>query len=123
MAETVLISGGTGLLGSIITQFLQKKGYKVLTASNGEEGIQILEREKCDLVITDLLMPEMDGYTFIKEMKESEFGAKIIAISGGDEFVNADDCLKVVSAYGLSAIIKKPVNEDELNEEVEKALL
>jgi len=48
---------------------LRSKGYDVLDASNGEEGFEKLKSEKPDLVLLDIKMPEMDGFTFVREMK------------------------------------------------------
>ena len=49
---------------------LKKRGYQVVTANNGEEGLDKLVREKPDLIVLDIKMPKMDGYTFVRRIKK-----------------------------------------------------
>jgi CheY-like chemotaxis protein len=58
---------------------LKAKGYEILSAANGEEGFQKLKSEKPDLVLLDIKMPEMDGFTFVREMKY-DWGVKRIPV-------------------------------------------
>lgn len=52
-----------------LTFILKKKGYEILTASNGEEGLKVIRKEKPDLVFLDVMMPKKNGYDVCKEIK------------------------------------------------------
>jgi len=52
-----------------VTMFLEMDGFRVLQASNGEQGLELLRREPCDLVMTDLMMPRMDGIRMIEKIR------------------------------------------------------
>jgi CheY-like chemotaxis protein len=62
---------------------LERAGYEVKVASNGDEAIELQREQPAQLVITDIIMPEKDGVLTIKEMREEYPGLRIIAISGG----------------------------------------
>ncbi len=50
---------------------LRFKGYSVITAHNGEEALEVIEKTRPVLIITDILMPKMDGYTFVRRLKKN----------------------------------------------------
>lgn len=62
---------------------LERAGYEVKVASNGDEALKLQREQPAQLVITDIIMPEKDGVLTIKEMREEYPGLRIIAISGG----------------------------------------
>lgn len=51
---------------------LKKKGYTVVSAGNGEEGLEKVKTEKPDLIVLDIKMPKMDGYTFVRRLKKDD---------------------------------------------------
>lgn len=55
----------------LVRDYLEFRGYDMLTAANGVEGLQILEETTPDLIICDVMMPEMDGYTFIQNVRQN----------------------------------------------------
>ncbi|HIK38559.1 MAG: response regulator transcription factor [Geminocystis sp.] len=55
----------------LVKDYLEYNGYEVITASHGREALSILERETPDLIICDVMMPEMDGYSFVKQVREN----------------------------------------------------
>ena len=54
----------------MISEFLTSKGFKVITSQSGEEGIKLIDRENPDIVLLDLLMPEMSGESVLRNIKE-----------------------------------------------------
>lgn len=91
---------------------LTKENYEVLVASNGQEGCRMYEDNPCDLVISDIFMPEKEGLETITDLKESHPDAKIIAISGGgakSQFM-MDDILKMAKDLGADTIMAKPLD-------------
>jgi DNA-binding NtrC family response regulator len=67
----------------LLSAVLTREGYQVKTASNGKDGLKMLQGSIVDLVITDLIMPEIEGLELIKGLHYQRPDLKIIAISGG----------------------------------------
>ncbi len=65
---------------------LQKSGYEVIVANSGQKALELLETHKIDLLLSDLLMPEMSGAELIKQVKERGHKLPIILVSGVNEF-------------------------------------
>ncbi|WP_204106783.1 MULTISPECIES: response regulator transcription factor [Spirulina sp. CCY15215] len=55
----------------LVKDYLEWKGYEVIAAENGQEALEILETNTPDMIICDVMMPEMDGYTFVEKVKEN----------------------------------------------------
>ncbi|MDD1721653.1 MAG: response regulator transcription factor [Euryarchaeota archaeon] len=100
---------------------LEREGFEVMTASNGEEGVEKVLAEKPDIVIVDVMMPKKDGYQVIKEVRE-ELGSEappaiILSVRGGETDI----------AQGLAAgavdYITKPFSPSELVERINVALI
>ena len=110
----ILIIDDNYMLRESLTRLLAEAGYEVNTAENGRLALQLFQSLFFDLVITDIVMPEMDGLEFIQEMKQHYPQAKIIAISGGGR-CSPQDYLEIAGALGVSATIAKPfANKDIL---------
>jgi len=65
----------------ILKQSFVGKGFSVIFAEDGEEGLRIAEEEKPDLILLDILMPKMDGVTVAKELKKRGVGSQIIFLT------------------------------------------
>ena len=89
---------------------LKSDGYDVLTAYSGEEGLEIFDRERPDIVITDIKMPGMNGIEVLKKIKERSRNVEVIIITGHGDVDNAIEALK----HGASDFINKPVRADNL---------
>src|ERR1700761_8332753 len=87
---------------------LRQGGYEVLEAGNGREAMEHLEREPVDLVITDMIMPEMDGVQTIMAVRNRCPGAKIIAVAES-RFTPAESSLKIARALGSHKTLVKPL--------------
>jgi DNA-binding response OmpR family regulator len=66
MAQTILIVDDSASLRDMVRSYLQGEGYRVATAGNGREALFVARQEKPDLIILDLMMPEMGGYDFMR---------------------------------------------------------
>ncbi|MFQ7768253.1 MAG: response regulator [Fusicatenibacter saccharivorans] len=86
----------------------------ILEASNGEEALEVFEKEKIDVLLTDINMPFMDGIELLSRIHEEYPGTEIVIFSGYDEFSYA----KKAISYGVSAYILKPVNPEEFKKVV-----
>jgi signal transduction histidine kinase len=96
---------------------LSSEGYEILTAESGENGLEIFEREKPGLIITDIKMPGMDGLEVLRRIRGSQNEAEVIVITGHGDMDTAITALQ----HGASDFITKPVREDALLLALERA--
>jgi CheY-like chemotaxis protein len=94
-------------------QLLESLGYTVSAAAGGRQALRILNQKTADLVITDLLMPEMDGFELITALHEKHPGIPIVAMSGGGN-LSAEIYLKIAKGFRVDWLLKKPFARDEL---------
>jgi CheY-like chemotaxis protein len=111
--QKILIIDDDSLVRDTLLRILQRKGYEVLVAADGRQGVQVYRGENPDLVITDIIMPEKEGLETIREIRSTRADAKIIAISGGARLGNMD-YLEMAGKLGASEIIAKPFDPSEL---------
>ena len=104
-ATILLIDDDAAVLDSL-RLLLEAYGFRVLTASDGREGLAAFEQHAPAVVITDILMPEQDGIGAIREMRGIRPGAKIVAMSGGGK-VDKADYLSVAEKLGADVAIEK----------------
>ncbi len=98
---------------------LVKRGYTVETAGNGKEGLNKLKRFKPDVIVTDVLMPEMDGLELIRELRKHQTDYNIIVMSEG---ARGHDYLTIAKHFGAQGILKKPFPLEALHSEIEVLL-
>jgi CheY-like chemotaxis protein len=102
------------LLSVILTQF----GYAVNAVSSAEAALKSIDSEKYHLIITDLIMPEMDGTELCDRIKRTRPDVKIYAISGYIELYDDNK----LEQFGFDGIIKKPISMNSLKETIESAI-
>ena len=100
------------------SEILRLDGYVVVTAENGIDGLEKLEEEDVDIIITDLRMPEMDGLTFIEQIREKGIDTKVIVITAFGSFQSYKHSKNLGTVYYLN----KPVKAGDLKETIEKAI-
>ena len=89
---------------------LENDGYSVLTAQNGAEALALIEREHIDLCVLDIMMPEMDGYRFTKELRDCGNNMPILMVSAKQ--LPADKRLGFL--VGTDDYMTKPIDEEEM---------
>lgn len=109
----ILIVDDETMVRKTLHQILDRAGYDVEEAENGVEGLARQRETKFDLLITDLIMPEMDGLEMITNIRKEFPETKIIAISGGRR-TKGVDLLKQAQAKGADTILAKPFFRDEV---------
>ena len=85
----ILIAEDDRELRQLFAHVLTKNGYTVLGVSNGEEALAALEQSYYDLIISDIMMPKMDGYELVRSIRESGSSIPIMMITAKDAFVLA----------------------------------
>jgi CheY-like chemotaxis protein len=109
----ILVIDDEPLVRVSIEAVLGAKGHQVSLAANGREGLDKLKDGEFDLIITDLIMPEMEGIETILAIRKQCAGLRVIAISGGGRHTSAD-FLDMAAKLGANAILRKPFTNDEL---------
>ena len=101
-----------------LSKLLSVKGYHVFTASNGIEALALLRNQPASIIITDIKMPEMDGLTFLREIKKLIPTVKVVIITGYGEVET------YLEAMNLGAIefLHKPIQFDDLFKVIKKVL-
>jgi len=116
-AKTVLVVDDETRLVSLVETYLNQSGYRVVTAPNGLEALSIARRENPDLIILDIMMPEMDGYEFMRVYR-AEHDTPIILLTAR---VDSDE--KVVGLeLGADDYMSKPFRPRELMARVKAVL-
>ncbi|MFQ5674872.1 MAG: response regulator [bacterium] len=100
-----------------ISEMLQRGGYDVIEAENGKEGLKLLAEHSPNAVITDILMPEMDGIETIRAIHKMAPSIPIVAITASSATPYLDVALKMGAARGLL----KPFKQAELLSAVEQS--
>ncbi len=100
--------------------YLEREGYKIKTANNGQEGLQIYEREKPDLILLDAIMPDMDGFECCRRLMHYEGIAytPVLIITGLDDKESVD----LGYSVGASDYITKPIHWAVLRQRVRRLI-
>ena len=88
--------------------FLEDNGFNVIFAANGKECLEILEEKIPDLIFLDIIMPEMDGFKTIKQIKKNDKWADIPVFAVTAKAMKEDN--EIIIKHGFSDYIPKPVN-------------
>jgi len=120
MADILVIDDMNGVRRAI-SSMLQRGGHKVTTANTGKEGLDVLKQRPFDLVITDILMPEVDGIEVLAFISAMTKRVPVIAMSGGGAGVSADAALRGAD-FMADAFIEKPFEKSDLLSIVDKLL-
>lgn len=104
----------------LVKDYLEFRGYEVVTAENGREALEVLETDVPDMIICDVMMPEMDGYTFVSNVRQDERTSWIPVL-----FLSAkgqsQDRVKGLN-IGADVYMVKPFEPEELVAQVEASL-
>ena len=95
---TILIIDDEVLVRVLLRSALEEVGYEVTEAANGREGLELYRQRPTDLVITDIVMPELNGLDMLLELTRAFLHAKVIAISGAGGEKNVLDVAKLLGA-------------------------
>ena len=119
--KRILIIDDEESIRMIFTEILTRAGYAVDAAGDGRKGIARLAETGADLVITDIMMPEMDGLEVLQQIRGYNEDLPVIAISGGmrDRPINF---LPHAKKMGACQVLEKPIGMKELLAAVQAAL-
>jgi DNA-binding response OmpR family regulator len=113
MSEQILVIEDDFAVRELILQTLSRAGYQVIAAGDGVEGLSLFREKNPALVITDIVMPQKEGLQTIIELRQESPGVKVIAMSGGGRYCNAD-YLKLARKFGAARTVSKPFMREEM---------
>ena len=116
-AKTIMVVDDEARLVSLVETYLAQSGFRVVTASNGREALSVAERQEPDLIILDLMMPEMDGYEFMRRYR-ADHTTPIILLTAR---VDSDEKVGGLEA-GADDYLTKPFRPRELMARVKTVL-
>lgn len=119
---TILLVDDEDLLREGVREILEFSDYSVIEARDGMEALELFAVNNVDLVISDIVMPNMDGVDFVSRLRESFPAVPILTISGGSRVVRARFGLDSALLSGANDSLTKPFTAVQLLEKV-KALL
>src|SRR3989304_5888258 len=109
MSKTIMVVDDEKRLVSLVESYLTQEGYRVVTAHNGKDALTVARREKPDLIVLDVMMPEMDGYEFMRKHR-ADNNTPIILLTA-----RVDDEEKVIGLeLGADDYMTKPFRPREL---------
>ena len=106
----ILIAEDDQELRQLFAHVLMKNGYAVKGVSDGQEALDALDREYYDLIISDIMMPVMDGYTLVRQLRDAGNNTPVLMITAKDAF----DDMRLGFLSGTDDYMVKPVNVNEM---------
>ena len=97
-------------LRKLITTYLQRNKYNTYEATNGEEALNVLDQSYIDLIVSDIMMPKMDGYELIKSLREAKYDVPILIISAKSEIEDKKEGFLL----GADDYMVKPIDIEEM---------
>ena len=141
MSKRILIIDDEPDIVTFLSAVLEENGYSTVSAKDGVEGLEVLRREKPDLVLLDLMMPKKSGITMFQELRKDPELSQIpvVVVTGVSEVTGVDfrnfmykqplkDEKKFIETTGLTkytipdGYVEKPIDPDELIKAVKHAL-
>lgn len=114
----ILIVDDEEIIRKILMHKLQKRGYKVQEAKNGQEGLKLIQKKIPDLLITDIQMPGMDGFELLEKIHQLMLPLPTIVITGQSR---VEDVIKTIR-LGVRDFIRKPFESEEMMQTIQKVL-
>ena len=115
---SILVCEDDFAIKTMISTKLKQENYSVYTVQNGREALSLMEKQQIDLVISDIMMPEMDGYEFVQTLRETKHTLPILMITAKSQLESLEAAFKL----GVDDYMVKPLRLEELLLRV-KALL
>jgi excisionase family DNA binding protein len=118
--KTVLIVDDESVVRDLIAQVLEGEGHRILHAENGYQAGRLAERERPDLIVLDIMLPDIDGREVCRHIREEDFGkeCRIVAVTS----LKDDEAVEEMLAAGIDEVLFKPFNVARLLAIVEELM-
>lgn len=117
----ILIVDDDSMVRKMLVKVFRKEDYTTFEAPDGNSALKVYRDENIDVIITDIVMPDMEGIETISELRKINPDVKIIAFSGGGSLA-PDSYLKIAASMGARYTFQKPFDINELKDAVKKLL-
>ncbi|HKQ34516.1 MAG TPA: response regulator [Nitrospiraceae bacterium] len=117
MAKILVIDDEQGIR-NLLDTLLSRKGYDVILADSGRKGLELFRRERPDVVVLDLKMPEMDGHTVLRQIHRLEPGKPVIILTGA----GTGEAEQQVRALGVTEYVEKEFSLHLLGDSLKRLL-
>ncbi|MCD8002485.1 MAG: response regulator transcription factor [Clostridia bacterium] len=114
----ILVAEDNADMRELFCTVLEQNGYKAFPAADGEEALDVMDREYIDLIIADIMMPRMNGYELTEELRRSKYTLPILMVTAKDQIYDMERGFR----SGTDDYMVKPVNMRELILRVEALL-
>jgi two-component system, cell cycle response regulator DivK len=120
MKTTILIIEDNDQNRYLATFLLEKRGHQIIYAANGPDGIMLAGRAQPDLILLDIQLPLMDGYTVARELRQNT-ALQVVPIIAVTSYAMVGDRERALAA-GCTGYIEKPINPETFAGEIEQYL-
>jgi CheY-like chemotaxis protein len=120
MARILLIEDDE-VVRTVLRRMLEQAGHTAIEAGDGKEGLALFRQAGADLVITDIVMPEEEGFAVLIELGKAQPPVRVIAISGAGRGRGAD-YLETATLLGAAKVLRKPVQTSVLLAAIDELL-
>ncbi|GEO81332.1 response regulator [Pararhodospirillum oryzae] len=117
----ILVVDDVEVVRLVIGKILKKAGHVTFMADGADQALKIAQSTPIDVLVTDIWMPETDGFALLRAFRTRFPRVGRIAVSGGSPVSSLDDSLATAREAGAAVVIMKPVDRDELLEALEQA--
>jgi len=117
-SKRILIVDDEKYIRDILSEILSTMGFEVVVASNGNEGLELFHRDCFDLVLTDLQMPGMDGWTLALRIKDESSNTPVVLITGFDR----EGIMEKLKGSCVDCAVFKPFGLEDIERTVQKIL-
>jgi DNA-binding response OmpR family regulator len=105
-SESILVVDGESLVRDLLVRFLSLRGYRVFAAKEGHEALRMAEELKPDLIVLDLVMPEMNGVEILRTLRERQYAGSTIIVTGSQN----EEILSEAWTLGPQEVVSKPLD-------------
>lgn len=116
----VLLIDDEPMVRKIVRKMLERASHEVVDVENGRAGLDQLERAPFDLIVTDIIMPDVEGIEVLMTVRERHPSIAVVAMSGGGRMGNVD-FLEVARKLGAAATLEKPFTQDALLKAIDQS--
>ncbi len=117
----ILIVDDTADMRELLKNIVELAGHQVVEAESGRAGLERFAGQPADLVMTDIIMPYMDGNELIAKLRAVAPKVKIVAVSGGGRVRNLG-VLQVAQKFGADRVLSKPFRKEDVLRVVDELL-
>ena len=107
---TILVVEDDKNLRKLMAAYLEQEGYQVITANNGWEALRVIDKHHIDLLISDIMMKNIDGYELVESLRESGFSLPILMVTAKESFEDKKKGFQL----GIDDYMVKPINMQEM---------